>query len=126
MSPREMPDTRESEAVVSSGEMGMVRQELSRLGKDLREGLADMREDLRTVLSELRGADADQARDIADLRVAIAKVPSEERLKAVEAESKKHGEELARIAVRIGIWGALAGIAAAGVVEAIAKALFHG
>lgn len=119
------PYSSEQEAVVSSGEMGMVRQELARIGKDVREGLADMREELRTVLTELRGADATQARDIADLRVAIARTPSDARLTAVEAETKKHGEELARISVRIGIWAAVAGLAAGGIVEAIARALFH-
>jgi len=97
-------------------ELHNLRRAVEAFPKLLADELArmrDAREDKDNAVDErLRAVELEQA-----------KAPTNARVEAVEKTVDAHGQELAKIGVRVAMWGALAGILAGGIAAGIAEAI---
>jgi len=99
------PGTDSNEAAISPSEFGALRSDIMRVGRELRDQMADMRADLRGAVAELRTAIDDRRDEITKLQVDFAKVPDEKRVAALEAKVELHGQELAKLGVKLALAG---------------------
>ena len=105
---------------MGSADLGLLRTEIRRIGEEVREGIAELRVDVKDAVTELREAIDDRKDEITELRIALAKAPTAETIAVIQAEAKKQGEAIASMGTKL----AMAGAGFIGLIEAVVHVVF--
>jgi len=121
-SDRARPQSEESE-IFMPGDMGAMREELRRLGRELKEGMQELRQDLKDGMKELRDNHDARQQEIVDIRLRLAQLPSPEEFEALKKQVNALDKAEALTSQKVALYvGAALGLITFGwkIIEALA------